>query len=125
MSVSDRYNKTYTHNKVEFYLSDYTPNEEECRFLILKVLEQAIRDYCSLYKSELPNEQHAWATANGFLFDDDYRISWGDQEYSTDDFLMLVDLDLAWVREQARKKFEEKNHVPKKEIRRAAKRSRR
>jgi hypothetical protein len=125
MDVSDRYNKTYTHNGVEFYLSDYILNPEECRYIILKVLDQAIRDYCSLHSSELPNEKFAFATANAFLFDDEYRIGWGEKEFSTEEFLMFVDLDLEWVREQAKRKFKEKNNGTKKKTRRAAKRTKR
>jgi hypothetical protein len=108
MSTDDRYDKTYTYGDVEFYLSDFMPIEEQCRFLILKILEQAVRDYTSLYDSDTTSEQLAWESAEGFLFDDEYYLMWGDLELSTEEFLELVDLDIRWVREQTRKQFERK-----------------
>lgn len=105
MSIDDRYEKEHSYGEVKFFLSDYTPNIEEVRFLLMKVIEQAVRDYCSLSNAELPAEKLLWETAKGFIFDDDYRICWGDKEYSFEDILNILDLDIAWFREQTQKKF--------------------
>lgn len=107
--MEDRYNKEYTHGNVKFFLSDYMPNEEQCRILMLKVLEQAVRDYCSLADSKLTNEQLMWNEAKAFLMDDDYHFNWGDYELNLESFLDILDLDINWVREQTRKKFQARN----------------
>lgn len=108
-SVDDRYNKLYKDGKTEFFLSDYQLAEDEARFVILKVLEQSVRDYCTLYNAESQREKDDWESAKGFLFDDDYTVDWGEWEITPEELLDLVDLDINWVREQAQKKFEEKN----------------
>lgn len=72
---------------------------------MLKVLEQAIRDYCSLHESDTTLERETWESANDFLFDDEYRINWGGLELRTEDFLDIIDLDIHWVRDQVKKKF--------------------
>ena len=72
---------------------------------MLKVLEQAVRDYCSLVDSVIPGEQTAWELARDFLFDDEYRFMWGDLEVSTEEFLAFIDLDIKWVRQQTLKRF--------------------
>lgn len=101
-----RYDRYYKYGDVKFYLADFRPPAERCRFLILKVLEQAVREYCSLADSDVQSEQASWEMAHDFLFDEEYRFMWGEIEVSLEDFLDYVDLDVEWVREQARKKFE-------------------
>ena len=103
--MDDRYNKEYRYGDVSFFLADFRPEPEQCRFLMLKVLEQAVRDYCSFADSIVPSEQTAWGLARDFLFDDAYRFMWGDLEVSTEEFLDLIDLDIHWVREQTLKRF--------------------
>ena len=104
----DRYNRLHSYGSVTFFLSDYTPNMEECRFLVLKVVEQAVRDYISLFGSNSNSEKTLWDTAKGFIFDDEYRIMWGDKETSTEDLLHYVDIDISYLRERVRKQFKEK-----------------
>jgi hypothetical protein len=105
----DRYDKDYTYGSVEFHLADFMPDSDQCRYLVLKVLEQAVRDYVSLSESEIPNEQATWEEAKGFLYDDEYHLVWGTLELTTEQFLDLVDLDISWVREQTMKKFKQRN----------------
>lgn len=80
------------------------PTEEKARFLVLKVLEQTVRDYESLSNSTVSSEQAVWETARSFLFDDDHFLMWGDWELTTEDLLDMVDLDIHWVRQQVNKK---------------------
>jgi hypothetical protein len=108
--MSDRYDKEYVYGTVTFYLSDFMPDLEECRLLMLKVLEQSIRDYCSLQNSETLVERETWESARDFLFDDEYRISWGDMSLKTEEFLDIVDLDIQWVRDQVNKKLNGENN---------------
>lgn len=103
--MSDRYNKEYIYGEVSFYLSDFTPDIEECRILILKVLEQTIRDYLSLKDSSLPSDRESWESANDFLFNSEHKILWGDLDLFVEEYLDIVDLDIHWVRDQVRKKL--------------------
>lgn len=100
-----RYDRYYKYGDVKFYLSDYMPTPERCRFLILKILEQAVREYCALINSTVPSEQASWELARDFLFDDDYRFIWGDHEISLEVFLGYADLEVDWVREQTQKRL--------------------
>lgn len=105
----DRYNRLYQHGAVKFELSFYLPDIEECRFLILKVVEQSVGDYLSLFGSNLPNDIATWESAVGFIFDEDYRIMWGDLELSQEDLLGIVDIDVRWFREKMLERFKEKH----------------
>ena len=103
--MDDRYNRQHAYGEVKFYLSFYTPDEEQCRMLMLKLLEQSVRDYCSLEGSQLANEQLIWEEAKAFLFDNDYHFYWGEYDFTLESFLDILDLNVDWVREQTQKKF--------------------
>lgn len=109
MTAKNRYNKGHSYGDVRFYLADFMPTEEQCRYMMLKVLEQAVRDYCSLANSEIASDHETWLLAKEFLFDEEYRIMWGDLELSTEDYLDIIDLDIRWVREQTIKRFNRRN----------------
>jgi hypothetical protein len=104
--MDERYDRQHMYGDVKFYLSFYTPDEEQCRMLMLKLLEQSVRDYCSLSASQLGNEQLIWQEARAFLFDNEYQFNWGEYELTLESFLDIIDLDIDWVREQTQKKFE-------------------
>lgn len=84
---------------IDFHRS--IPELDECRFLIKKVIEQAVRDFAALEDAVSSSEQSDYQTACGFLFDDDYHINWGGQEMSLQDLLDWVDLEAEWVRKKA------------------------
>jgi hypothetical protein len=107
-NVGDRYNKYHTEGRVTFFLSEPDIAEEEARFLIIKVLDQAIKDYILFQNPTNSSEQESLESAVAFLFDDDYLIDWGEWELSPAEALELVDLDMDWVREQAKKKLRSK-----------------
>ena len=115
MNIDDRYDKEHYYGEVRFFLSNYYPNIEECRFYLIKMIEQAVRDFCSLHNAELPAEQVLWQEAKGFIFDDSYRVMWGEQEMSFEDILDILDLDIHWFREQTRKKFKTRGNKDAKE----------
>lgn len=106
MNINDRYDTEHSYGEVRFYLSDYCPNIEESRFLLMKVIEQAVRDYCALSEATLPAEIVLWKTSRDFIFNDNYTIEWGDKDMSFEDILDVLDLDVHWFREQTQKKFE-------------------
>ena len=110
MSTDDRYDKEQSYGEVRFFLSSYLPDIEECRFLLMKIIVQAVRDYCSLANAELPSDRTLWEETKGFLFDDEYRIMWGNTELSFEDILDILSLDIAWFREQTQKKFKAKDN---------------
>lgn len=109
--INHRYDRWYELSKtVRFHLSSYTPNEQEARYLLLKVVEQAINDYCSLENSDIPYANLFWESARDFLFDDRYWIYWGDLELSLEDILDIIEVDIDWVRDTARKKYRKKQN---------------
>ena len=84
---------------VDFYRS--LPEVDECRFLIKKILEQAVRDFIAFRNAKTASEQYTFITAACFLFDDEYRVDWGGEEMSLQDLLDWVDLEADWVRKKA------------------------
>ncbi len=77
------------------------PELDECHYLIQKMIEQAVRDFISLEKSTVLAEQFDYQTACGFLFDDSYRVQWGEEEKSLQDLLDCINLDIEWMRKKA------------------------
>lgn len=112
--VKNRTKFTSEEDQVEFHRS--IPELDECRFLIKKVIEQAVRDYAALEHAETLSDQQDYESACGFLFDDDYRIEWGGQLMSLQDLLDWVDLDQGWVRRRAR--LAKENKLAKQEAKR-------
>jgi len=106
--AEDRYDRFHSYGDVHFYLSSYDLNIEEARFILLKIVEQAIRDYVSLFNSELATEQQYWETAKDFIFDDEYTIAWGEVDLTFESVLNILDLDVSWVRKETREKFKER-----------------
>lgn len=106
--TDDRLDKWHTYNTVRFYLADFMPDKEQYRYLMLKVLEQAVRDYIALIDSTVPNERLLWEEARDFIFKEDYAIMWGDMELTTTAFLDILDIDIKWAREQTMKKLNNK-----------------
>lgn len=93
--------KTDSHQAETLDFHRSIPEIDECRFLIKKVIEQAVRDFAALEHAESSSDQQDFQTAYAFLFDDGYRISWGGEEMSLQDLLDWVDLDQEWVRKKA------------------------
>ena len=76
-----------------------TGNEAESssRLLIIAVLHQAIKDY--LYVANAAT-QCSKVTAHGFLFNDEYRVDWGDKVMSPSELLGEADIDISWLRDK-------------------------
>lgn len=107
----NRYERWYKlGSSIEFYLSSYTPNDQESRFLLLKVVEQAMNDYANLEGSEIPYADLLWQSARDFIFDDKYWIYWGDMEFSLEDILDILEINLNWVRRTAEKKYQKRKN---------------
>jgi hypothetical protein len=102
-----RYDCYHVYGNVTFYLANHLPDLDEVHLLLMKVLEQAVRDYCSLHTSDLHSDQLIWEESRDFIFDDSYRFMWGDRELSFSDLLDILNLDVSWFRVQTKKKFEE------------------
>ena len=107
--TKDRY-KSYKVGTTEFTLEDYAPNEEECKFILFKVVEQAVRDLVSLENSEEPELIERCREARDFIFDDDYYIAWGDEEFNLQIILDLLGIDLEWFRDKTRKKLTDRDN---------------
>ena len=85
------------------------PYLDECKFLILKVIEQSIRDFVALSHATVPTEQQYFITASGFLFDDDYRIDWGGQDKSLRELTEIIGLEQEWIRDKVLVTYEQKH----------------
>ena len=115
--MSKACSKSTKQNIADFYRS--VPEIDECRYLIKKVLEQAVRDFIAFEHSKVASEIYDYQTAACFLFDDSYTISWGDGEMSLQDLLDWVDIEVEWVRKKVfeAKKRKQKRFSLKKTIR--------
>jgi hypothetical protein len=89
-------------------IDPYTPSLDECRFLILKIIEQSVRDFISLEHASSSSEKEYYQTACQFLFNNRYRIDYGGEEKSLRDMLDLLDIEVEWFREQV-VKIKDKN----------------
>jgi len=90
------------HNNEE----DGTPNIQECHYLILQVINQAIKDY-EHYKGKPRDEDKAiFHSANAFLFDDEYFFHWGDQEINLDYLCSIISIEIEWLRNKIIEKLE-------------------
>ena len=72
---------------IERLAEDFVVNKDETKILLLKILEQAIRDYNNLAKSKIPIEIGYFETAKDFLFNREHFIFWGDLEINIVDIL--------------------------------------
>ena len=89
-------------NKIEVDLT--LPAEDDCRYLLLKVVEQAVRDFINLRSDNLSlSEQTAKDTASGLLFSDSYEIDWGGISLNLERILALWDLEVDWFRDRVRR----------------------
>lgn len=104
-----RYDIWHQTGDVKFYLSDYTPNLEECNFLLLKVVEQTVRDFISLADTNEPELAEVCKEARDFIFDDEYYIDWGERQLNLPMILEILGIDIDWFRAKARSKLSEKD----------------
>lgn len=95
-----RNNKRGTEENKEERLVEHprNPNFEEAQYLFLKIIEQAIRDYINLAGATRPADSFNYHTAVGFLFDDDYLISYGGKDLSLEQILAILEIDIDWFR---------------------------
>tara|TARA_Y100000310_G_C20637076_1_gene791759 strand:+ start:541 stop:900 length:360 start_codon:yes stop_codon:yes gene_type:complete len=103
--LKDRYDKTHQYKETKFYLSNYLPNQEECKIIILKIVEQASRDYLALHNAGSPALKYAWETAKDFIFTENYLIDWGGQDVTPRYLLDLVDINIEWLRRKMKERF--------------------
>ncbi len=117
MSDNDRYTKPHTWGNVTFELEYFVPQQDECQFLLMKVVEQSVRDYINLEHSTIPIEQQYHTTATGFIFDDDYRIDCGGLIMSFEDVLSTLNSEVDWFRQKVRRLKETKKRSKRKKKR--------
>ena len=84
------------------------PEIDECRLLIMKIVEQAVRDYITLERSSAPIDKVEFEGARDFLFDNDYTVDWGGVDKNLQDLLDILDIEAEWLREKARRAKERK-----------------
>ena len=87
----------------------YIPTDEESRFLLLKIVEQAVRDYLSLGASSAPIDREYYETACELLFSNEYTLDYGGKDLTLKDILEVLDIEIDWFRERVLKLKEIKN----------------
>jgi hypothetical protein len=111
--MDDRYNRYHTLGNVTFYLDSYELNYEESCYLLLKVVEQAIRDYCFLEWVNIPYRKWHWETARDLIFDDNYFIQWGDLQLNLGRICEILAyteksfMDVDWIRRKTKERYEQ------------------
>ena len=68
-------------------------NFEECKELMIMTIDQAVSDFVLFFYPKTQKQRKALSSAEGFLFDDTYRLNWGGKEYSLEDMLLVVNDD--------------------------------
>lgn len=84
------------------------PYVDECRILLLKIIEQAVRDFLCLDTALSQTDQYDYETACQFLFDDNYYINFGGQDRSLSEIVDILDIDLIWLRRKIVQKKDQK-----------------
>ena len=100
--ANDRYKGEQSWGSVTFELRDFVPSVDETRDLLIKVIEQAIRDYIRLHDTKNYVEAEDLFTAEEFLFNDDYFIDFGDEELNCEQILAMLSIEIKWLRDKIR-----------------------
>lgn len=101
-------------------MSEYTNlNDHDCKEVIHLMVKQAVSDYVHFFFPKNRKQRKALYTAEGFLFDDDYLVQWGDSELNLEDLLFLLaenndPININLLREQIRRTAYEHNFEEKK-----------
>jgi hypothetical protein len=82
------------------------PNIQECHYLILQVINQAIKDYEHYRNKTREDDKAIFESARAFLFDDDYCFDWGDHQVNLDYLCSLIDIEIGWLRNKIVEKLE-------------------
>ena len=81
---------------------------DECQYVILKIINQAVHDYLTLYNSANIVDKNYYDIACKFLFDDNYKINYGGKYKSLHDLLLLVSINIDWLRKAVIKRMQVK-----------------
>jgi hypothetical protein len=105
-----RYNKWYKFrkSKVLFYLSSCKLHIDEERILFIKIIDQAISDLIIFRNSKSDIGQQFFESAWAFLYDDNYRLEWRDEEYNFKELCDKLDYDHCWLRTKIKQKLKKK-----------------
>jgi len=82
------------------------PDLQECKIVILHVINQAIKDYQHFREKDKLEDIEIYESAKGFLFDDEYVFAWGEEDINLRRLCDAIELDLDWLRNQVVKRFD-------------------
>jgi hypothetical protein len=85
---------------------DDTPNVQECHYLILQVINQAIKDYEHFRNKTREDDKAIFESANAFLFDNNYTFDWGDHEVNLEYLCSIINIEIEWLRNKIVEKLE-------------------
>lgn len=77
----------------------YKIHIDECQILIYEIIQRAAKDFLTLSQATSISDRYDYETACQFLFDDSYRIDYGDTVKSLRDLADIIGLDVEWIRE--------------------------
>lgn len=80
--------------------NNHTLHIDECRYILLKIIEQAIHDYLTLEHTNQLVEIECYKDACDFLFNPAYIFLYGSEEMNLLDILEILDIDHLWFREK-------------------------
>jgi hypothetical protein len=92
----------------EIFVDPVLPTIEQAPMVVLKVIEQAIKDCVVMYGERRFDGNPTWLTAYDFIFDDEFLVEWGEILISPEEMMSLVGLNIEYMREMVRKKMLEK-----------------
>ncbi len=84
---------------------EYVVEPDETKSLFLHIIDRAILDFKNLRESKIPIEQEWFQTAQGFLYDKDYKIPWGEYDLSLGDILDYLGVDHDWFYRKLKKRI--------------------
>jgi len=102
--MSKRYDPNTLHwwakpeESLSFTLEEPILTEDDGKLLLFKIVEQASRDYANFFDAKGGKDRENFLSAEAFLFDDDYLIDFGEEVFSLEEILHILDLEVEWYR---------------------------
>lgn len=104
---SSRYDRDYLYGSIMFHLSNFEIPPDQSRFLLLKIVEQAVRDYTT-EGIDTSADKEIWESARDLIYNDEYYFDWGDWVINLEEALDLLNIDISWFRSQTTKKYKDR-----------------
>ena len=98
--------KPKSKKKKKIIVNRVTPDEQECRLIILHVINQATKDYENFRGKTTEEEIELFNSAAGFLFNDEYTVDWGEETVTVRKLCDHIGIDIDWLRNNIGKRLD-------------------